>query len=214
MTPTEQKGTVCRTKQAGKETGSPRRKKRRTMPVAASGDTKTKSLRARSLHGPSTDVSAGAPLRYTKKIGVDAFVRQLSAAAPLQSVKLEQIGVAGFFVKDLSERMGVPKTRMFKIIGMPKATAEKKAAAGTQVAGSAGHALIAMAKLLGIAQEILSISTADTANGFDTAKWLGRWIEGSQPALGGRSPAELLNSPTGFTVVARLLGAVASGSYQ
>jgi uncharacterized protein (DUF2384 family) len=35
-----------------------------------------------------------------------------------------------------------------------------------------------------------------------------------QAGLGGRKPADLVDTPTGLAVVARLLGAVASGAYQ
>ncbi|MDH5540593.1 MAG: MbcA/ParS/Xre antitoxin family protein, partial [Rhizobacter sp.] len=35
-----------------------------------------------------------------------------------------------------------------------------------------------------------------------------------QPSLGGRRPAELIDTPTGIEVVSRLLGSIESGSYQ
>jgi uncharacterized protein (DUF2384 family) len=71
-----------------------------------------------------------------------------------------------------------------------------------------------MVKLLGIAQSIVANSTASEARDFDAAKWLGLWIERPQPALGGRKPADILDTPTGVEVVARLLGSVESGAYQ
>ena len=39
-------------------------------------------------------------------------------------------------------------------------------------------------------------------------------IERPQPALGGRKPADLIDTPTGVEVVARLLGSIESGAYQ
>jgi len=89
-----------------------------------------------------------------------------------------------------------------------------KAAGGKMIAGGAGQAAIGMVKLLGIAQEIVANSTATEAKGFDAAKWLGQWIERPQPSLGGRRPADLLDTPTGVEVVARLLGSIESGAYQ
>ena len=71
-----------------------------------------------------------------------------------------------------------------------------------------------MIKLLGIAQSIVNNSTAAEAKAFDAAKWLGQWIEQPQPALGGRRPADLISTPTGVEVVARLLGSLESGAYQ
>ena len=151
---------------------------------------------------------------YHASKGVDDFVRQLAIATPLQLVETERSGVPGGFLKDLSRRMEIPAARVFVMLGVPKATAEKKAAAGEVLSGSGGQAAIGIAKLLGIAQGIVANSTAAQAKGFDSAKWLGRWLERPQPSLGGRKPGDLVDTPTGFEVVARLLGAIESGAYQ
>jgi putative toxin-antitoxin system antitoxin component (TIGR02293 family) len=132
----------------------------------------------------------------------------------MQLVQIERIGVVGSLIKDLSKRMEISSTRIFRILGVPKATAEKKASAKEMVAGSGGQAALGMVKLLGIAQEIVRDSTAPEAKDFDSAKWLGHWIERPQPALGGRKPADLLDTPTGVEVVARLLGSIRSGAFQ
>ena len=151
---------------------------------------------------------------YQSTKGVDAYVSQVASATPMQIVELERAGVRGSFIKDLSRRMEIPSSRIFSILGVPKATAEKKAAAGEMVTGRGGQAAIAMVKLLGMAQEIVAGSTASEAKDFDAAKWLGQWIERPQPSLGGSKPADLLDTPTGVEVVARLLGAIESGAYQ
>lgn len=52
------------------------------------------------------------------------------------------------------------------------------------------------------------------ADGFDAVKWLGQWLERPQPALGGRRPADLMDTPTGMEMVAGLLGSIRSGAYQ
>lgn len=151
---------------------------------------------------------------YRSTRGVDDFVRQVSMATPMQLVETERKGVAGRFLKDISKRMDIPAARVFVMLGIPKATAEKKAAAGELVSGSAGQAAIGIARLLGIAQRIVADSTAAEAKDFDSAQWLGRWLDRPQPSLGGRRPGDLLDTPTGVEVVARLLGAIESGAYQ
>jgi len=75
---------------------------------------------------------------------------------------------------------------------------------------SGGQAAIGVIKLFAIAKEIVANSTAAESKDFETAAWLGQWIERSQPALGGRKPADLLDTPTGFERVARLLGSIGS----
>jgi uncharacterized protein (DUF2384 family) len=39
-------------------------------------------------------------------------------------------------------------------------------------------------------------------------------LNAPQPALGGRKPADLIDTPAGVEVVARLLGSIASGAFQ
>jgi putative toxin-antitoxin system antitoxin component (TIGR02293 family) len=135
-------------------------------------------------------------------------------ASPDQLIELERGGVRGVFLKDLSERLRLPKHQLLGFLGISKATAARKATTSAKVAGASGYAAIGMAKLLGIAQEIVDNSTAAEAAEFDAAAWLGEWIERPQPALGGRKPSELVSTPTGLEVVARLLGSLESGAYQ
>ncbi len=154
------------------------------------------------------------PPRYRRSKGVDDFVRQVSAATPLQLVDIERGGVAGEFLKDLSARLGIPAARLFAMLGVPKATAAKKAAAGEMLSGSAGQAAVGLARLLGLAQAMVADSTAADAAGFDSARWLGQWLDRPQPSLGGRRRGDLVDTPTGLDAVSRLLGSIASGSYQ
>jgi putative toxin-antitoxin system antitoxin component (TIGR02293 family) len=181
-----------------------------------SGTGKTSVRISRAGTGVSLPTVAGQRLRvlYVQSHGVDEFVSDICAADPMRLIETERAGVAGAFVKDLARRMEIPAQRMFDILGVPKATAEKKVAAGELLSGSGGRAALGVARLLGMASAIVSNSTAPEARDFDAAKWLGRWLEAPQPALGGRKPAELIDTPTGFQVVARLLGAIESGAYQ
>ena len=162
----------------------------------------------------SSEGRHGGHVTYVRTKGIDDFVTNVHAADPLQLIETERKGVAGIFVKDLAKRMEIAAQRMFEILGVPKATAVKKIAAGDVLSGSGGRAALGMAKLLGLAKEIVENSTAPEAKDFDAAKWLGQWLERPQPSLGGRRPSELLDTPTGLGVVTRLLGAIESGAYQ
>jgi putative toxin-antitoxin system antitoxin component (TIGR02293 family) len=162
----------------------------------------------------ATRVEEPVGISYGPKTGFNVYIRRVSDATPMEIVLTERAGVHARLIKDLAKHMAIPASRLFAILGVPKATAEKKVAAGEMVAGQGGQAVIGMIKLLGIAQDMVANSRSDDAKGFDAAKWLGRWIEVPQPSLGGRKPAELLDTPTGVEIVARLLGAIESGAYQ
>lgn len=142
------------------------------------------------------------------------YALRLVEAEPMQRIALERQGVAASLVKSLAHAMEVPATEVYAMLGVPRSTAEKKHAAGSRIAGAHGQAAIAMMRLLGIAQRIVANSTAEGSKSFDTALWLGRWIREPQPALGGRKPADLLDTPSGAEAVMRVLGALESGSWQ
>lgn len=170
----------------------------------------------RKLERPLTaavKVVSNSDLAYTRSAGVVEFVRRVAAATPMEMVSVERGGVNTAFLKDLSKYMQVPAVRIFDIVGVPKATAEKKAAAQAPIAGAGGQAALGLARLLAMANSIVDNSTSQEAQGFDAGKWLGQWIERPQPALGGQKPADLIGTPTGLAMVARLLGAIESGAY-
>ena len=144
---------------------------------------------------------------------LDEWVNDFRQASPLTRIEAERAGVSGGLLKEMAKSMGMSNIRMFEVIGVPKATAEKRAANNTAVTGTPGEAALGVVRLLGIAKEMAENSDAPEAEGFDTAKWLGDWIERPQPALGGRKPAEMLDTPTGVETVCKLLGAIESGAY-
>jgi putative toxin-antitoxin system antitoxin component (TIGR02293 family) len=153
-------------------------------------------------------------LSYDTKQGIDAFVDQVAAASPVQLADAERNGISGVFLKDLAECTRLPFVRVVEILGVSRATASEKVRKGEVLTGVGSHAAIGVAKLMAKAKAIVANSTASEAKNFDVARWLGEWIEIEQPSLGGRKPADLLDTPSGLEAVLRLLGAIESGAYQ
>jgi len=143
---------------------------------------------------------------------LDDFVRIVHVAAPMQLLETERKGVDAALLGDMAKRMDISYSQLAETVGIPKATAARKLVKNEKIDGAAA---IALARLLAIAADMVADSTAPQAKKtFDTAKWLGQWLDRSQPALGGRKPAELLDTPTGIAMVTKLLGAIRSGAYQ
>lgn len=73
------------------------------------------------------------------------------------------------------------------------------------------------ARASGIASLIAQVQTMveDSGNpeGFDAAKWVGRWIDRALPALGGQRPAELMDTPDGRALVSNIVACMQSGAY-
>jgi uncharacterized protein len=211
------------TKGANRQIPSRKMKPKTASSRKAAGGARGKARRISGAES-KTDVIAtprnSSPARqhahvvYVRSKGIDDFVVEVHAADPIRIITTERMGVAGVFVKDLAKRMEIPAQRMCAILGVPKATAEKKVSSGELLTGNGGRAALGMTRLLGIAQEIVEGSTAPEARDCDSTKWLGQWLEKPQPALGGHKPAELIDTPTGVDLVAKLLGAIESGAYQ
>jgi putative toxin-antitoxin system antitoxin component (TIGR02293 family) len=128
-------------------------------------------------------------------------------------VALEREGLPAVVVAGLAEAMAVPRVRMFKMMGLPRATMEKKISDNELLTGVANRRALNLLRLLAHARDIASDSTAVPAAPFDVPRWLGRWIETPQPALGGQKPADLLDTEVGASMVDRALGAIRSGAY-
>lgn len=71
----------------------------------------------------------------------------------------------------------------------------------------------AFARLLTQARAMAAESTHPAAATLDVESWLLRWLTVPQPALGGRRPDEMLDTPIGVDAVARVLGAIMSGAF-
>lgn len=184
----------------------------RSSPPAAAMTGEAVIIAVRTSKSPREGPGAG--ITYTPRAGVVPYAMRVARATPMEAVEIERQGVSGRYLKDLAKQLGLATTRVLSIIDMPRATAAKKAASGEPVTGHSGQAALALTKLVAMANELATGSTDPRAKDLDAAKWLGSWIERPQPALGGRRPADLLDTPTGADVVARLLGSIASGAYQ
>ncbi len=169
------------------------------------------------MNTPRTDKTPAANSRpaAARAAGFKTHVNalRLSRAEPLEMVQLEREGVPGQWVKSLAHELDLPMVRFAQIIGAPKATVERNSVAGKRVTGSGAYAALGTLRLLDMARDLLAESTHPGARKVDPAKWLGQWIERPQPALGGKKPADLMDTPTGMVMVRRVLGAVSSGAY-
>ncbi|MGY1521130.1 antitoxin Xre/MbcA/ParS toxin-binding domain-containing protein [Luteimonas sp. A482] len=146
---------------------------------------------------------------------VKAF-RALLRTAPLtERIRIEREGVPSKVVKALIDQIGVSSTDFQVYVGIPKATFTKKMREQQQFAGATGQSVVGFMDLLNRVEDMLAAEQDNPeAADFDVEKWVGGWIQRPQPALGGMTPAELMDTPSGRESVMRVLGAIQSGAYQ
>lgn len=135
----------------------------------------------------------------------------LYAVDAIDRVELVKEGVPADLLVLIAEDMAIPRDKLLATVGVARATANRKLR-GHQVLGQdEGERVLGIARLIGQADAIVRES-GDPA-GFDAAKWVAAWLDRPQAALGGRRPAELMDTADGRSIVSDLLARMQSGAY-
>lgn len=125
-------------------------------------------------------------------------------------IERERTGLPARQAESLRKKMHMQVSEFSRILGIKHATYKKKAAEGAALTGSYGYAVSDVERILDKACRLLP----DDNKSFDVGKWFAEWIKQPQPSLGGMKPEQLLDTPTGRGMVARVIGAMGSGAYQ
>lgn len=115
--------------------------------------------------------------------------------------------VVRILARDLQYEQGVLMDRL----GFSRATVSRKIKAGKRLDISASERVVGAMRLVGQVKHM--VEESGDARGFDASAWVGLWLEQPLPALGGKAPAEFMNSATGQELVAQLLAQTQSGAY-
>lgn len=145
---------------------------------------------------------------------LDYFADLLLALDPACRLELEHFGIDRTLVDTLGERLGLRMGRMKEVLGLARNHRLPKTASGERIHGAPAFAALAILQLLGEALKLMDdCADPDIKWTFDTAEWLGRWMEKPQRALAGVRPAAIVALPAALPVLRRLIGAIGSGVY-
>jgi len=128
-----------------------------------------------------------------------------------ERVEVAKRGVPAISISHLAQATGEPKEHVIALLGLSRATVDRKARANQALSVVESERVIGLAKLVGQVQAMVTES-GDPA-GFDAARWVAGWLEKPMPALGGRAPAEYMDTAEGQQVVAGLLERARSGTF-
>lgn len=127
-------------------------------------------------------------------------------------IQLVKRGILASYVLAIARSVGLPKEYLIEMLGLPRATVDRKARATQVLTVAQSELVLGCAKLIGQVQVMVEQS-GDPA-GFNAAEWLGEWLERPQPALGGKRPAQYLDTNEGQQLLATLLARAQSGAYS
>lgn len=144
--------------------------------------------------------------QWRKDFFVDAY-----QADPFYVVDKIKKGVDPHVVDYLASRMQVSKEKLLQTLGLPRATLQRKVTQDKPLSVDASSRIFGISRIIGQVESMVSESGDPT--GFDAATWVAGWLERQQPALGGRKPAEFMDTAEGQQLVSRLLTQAQSGAY-
>lgn len=167
--------------------------------------TRRRTPRARGAAGKT-----GRTVTWPVKASADWFVRVFSMPAT-ERVQVAKRGVPAVSIADLAKATGEPKERVMALLGLSRATVDRKARANQALSVVESERVMGFAKLVGQVQAMVNES-GDPA-GFDAARWVVGWLERPLPALGGQPPGEYMDTAEGQQIVSGLLERARSGTF-
>jgi putative toxin-antitoxin system antitoxin component (TIGR02293 family) len=126
----------------------------------------------------------------------EAIVRE----SPAERIQRIRAGLSADLLVKAAERFGMPREVLFRLVGLPFSTANRKIARGETLDPAVTERLVRLALVDSQAEKVF----ADPA-------LASRWLASDNLALGGAAPLALLDTEIGAREVAKVLAAIAWG---
>jgi putative toxin-antitoxin system antitoxin component (TIGR02293 family) len=135
----------------------------------------------------------------------------LYRASTVDRVQIVKRGLPARYTTVLANGMYISKEKLYTTVGLARATVDRKVRADQRLNQDESERVMGIARLVGQAQSMVEESGGGAD--FDAAKWLAEWLDRPLPALGGKRPAEFMDTAEGRTLVSDLLAQQQSGAY-
>src|SRR5687767_4467887 len=162
---------------------------------------------------PSKSSTAGGRSNVRAKALPDRRTKfaSLYQAEAIERVTLVRAGLPASIIEELSAEMAIPRSKLYVMMGLPRATVERKVSNESVLNKDESEHVLGVARLVGQVETI--VRESGEAAGFDAAKWTAAWLDRPHPALGGKRPAELMDTADGRGIVSDLIARMQSGAY-
>ena len=132
-------------------------------------------------------------------------------AEPMARVEIIKHGLPADYIDELARQMAMPKERLLRGLGLSPATVNRKVRDAKPLSTEESERALGMARLVGQVQAM--VEESGSPKGFNAAEWVATWLQEPLAALGGRRPAELMDTSEGQAIVSNLLARMQSGAY-
>lgn len=154
---------------------------------------------------------ADAPVvEMEKPLSVTDFSR-VYRLGPMGRIEIIKKGVPADEVEKIARTIGRPKERVIKVLGLPRATIDRRARSKQSLSTDQGERVLGLSKLVGQVQ--VMVEQSGNPEAFDAGRWVADWLDRPLGALEGKCPAEYMDTAEGQELVSGLLAKVQSGAY-
>lgn len=144
--------------------------------------------------------------------GSSGSVALADSAELAERVQVIKNGVNPAKVESLAGRLGWPKERLLSTLGLARATIDRRIREKKPLSPEEGGRVLGLERLIEQVQRM--VEESGDPEGFDAGAWLGQWLNEPVPALGGRRPAEYMDTSEGQQLVATIVAQIQSGAYS
>ncbi|CAM3489308.1 hypothetical protein BOSP111201_08360 [Bordetella sputigena] len=138
-------------------------------------------------------------------------MKDLYRAGSMELVTYIKSGVQAGMLPLVAKRLHASQDQITTLLGLPRTTISRKIRAKGQLDLNQGELLVGLMKLIGQVETM--VMESGDPDGFDAAQWTKDWLFQPNHALGGKRPAELMDTVRGQEVVSQLLAQMQSGAY-
>lgn len=135
----------------------------------------------------------------------------LAYSSPDERIKRLREGFPAGVIVKLSQNMGWSQEHTIATFKLRRSTVIRKIRTQAHLDTSDSERLLSVMDMIEQVRQI--VERSGDATGFDASKWLAKWLDAPNPALGGRPPSEYLDTNEGVQIVRRLLSQMETGAY-
>jgi putative toxin-antitoxin system antitoxin component (TIGR02293 family) len=131
--------------------------------------------------------------------------------SPVDRIEAVRGGIPASLLTTLADDMAVPKDRLYRWLGIARATANRRIKAGEVLSQDEGERALGVARLVGQVERV--VAESGNPQGFDAARWTAAWLASPNRSLGGKAPGDFLDTAEGRVLVSGLIAQMQSGAY-
>lgn len=141
----------------------------------------------------------------------DRDLHDVGTEPSMDGIEMVRSGIPAELLEMVARRMDVSLEKLYEILSIPRSTADRQRKKGGPL--NAEHTERVMGLLRLVAKTERMVRESGDPTGFDAWIWMARWIVAPNGALGGRTPADFLDTADGRTLVMDFLSQMQSGAY-